>query len=239
MKRKVGGRGLISIRECIDAEVRNLHEYISNSEEELLVFTSASLGLDPNEIETKKEFKERVARERKEELESMKLHGQFGNSTNDLKVKESWEWLKVGDLKRETEALIMAAQEQALNTNSIKKHIYKTSDSDKCRLCSVSVETVSHIISGCKTLAQKEYKRRHDKVCQNIHWALCKKYNIPCTDNWYQHTPEKVVENEEVKLLWDFAFQVDRVLNEGEEDENANRPDISILIKKNRACFFN
>ena len=44
MKRKEGGRGLISIRDCVDAEIRNLNAYIANSDEELFQFASASLN---------------------------------------------------------------------------------------------------------------------------------------------------------------------------------------------------
>ena len=40
------------------------------------------------------------------------------------------------------------------------------------------MENVLHIVSGCSMLAQKEYKRRHDKTCLNSHWALCKKYGV-------------------------------------------------------------
>ena len=70
----------------------------------------------------------------------MKLHGQFENDTEEIKVKESWDWVRRGDLKRETEALIMAAQEQALNTNSVKQHIYKIGDTEKCRMCCEKIE---------------------------------------------------------------------------------------------------
>ena len=42
----------------------------------------------------------------------MKLHGQFENQTAEIKTEESWNWLSKGDLKRETESLLMAAQEQ-------------------------------------------------------------------------------------------------------------------------------
>ena len=57
MKRKSRGRGLISIRDCVDSEVRNLNEYIANSEEELLQFASITLGLDATVIEEKKTSK--------------------------------------------------------------------------------------------------------------------------------------------------------------------------------------
>ena len=64
-----------------------------------------------------------VDAEKKEEVESMKLHGQFERDTKDLKTEESWNWLSKGYLKRETESLITSAQDQALNSYSIKKSI--------------------------------------------------------------------------------------------------------------------
>ena len=78
-----------------------------------------------------------------------------------------WHWLRNGNLKREIESLLSVAQEQALNTNSVRK-IYHKDVSNKCKLCA-HVENVLNIVSGCSMLAQKEYKRRHDKVCLNIH----------------------------------------------------------------------
>ena len=34
---------------------------------------------------------------------------------------------------------------------------------------------LSHIVSECGKLAQKEYKRRHDNVGRYIHWQFCEK----------------------------------------------------------------
>ena len=83
-------------------------------------------------------------------------------------------WLANGDLKRETESLIIAAQDQALmNTNSIKKSIYKLDVSDKCRLCGKETENVTHIVSSCGMLAQKEYKRRHTIRYARISTGRC------------------------------------------------------------------
>ena len=231
MKRKVGGRGLISIEECIEGEKRNMNEYISNSEEELLQFVANSLSLDAESIENKDTFQKRIASQKINKLKTMKLHGQFEVETEEKKTEESWHWLSKGDLKRETEALLMAAQEQALNTKSIRKSIYKTSDCDKCRICGKGIENVTHIISACEGLAQKEYLRRHAKVCLNIHWQLCQKYNFECNQHWYQHTPESVIENETMKIYWNFPIQVDREL-----EDKANKPDIIIFNKTERHC---
>ena len=34
-------------------------------------------------------------------------------------------------------------------------------------------ETINHIISDCKFLAQKEYKRRHNNIARLVDWMLC------------------------------------------------------------------
>ena len=159
----------------------------------------------------------------------MKLHGQLEKDTETLKLEESWNWLRKGVLKRETESLICAAQEQALNTNSIKKEIYGLGGSSKCRLCGEKEENVTHIVSACKMLAQKEYKRRHDKVCLNLHWILCKKYGLDVEEKWYQHKPEAVMQNEFVKILWDFMIQCDRVIEH-------RKPDIVVVEKQTSKC---
>ena len=77
-------------------------------------------------------------------------------------------------------------------------------------MCDKKNETISHIVTKCEKLAQKEYKRRHDNVARIVHWKLCGKYNLKRSEKWYEHAPEGVVENEEVKILWDVMIQCDR-----------------------------
>jgi len=60
----------------------------------------------------------------------------------------TWEWTTKGDLKVETEALIFAAQEQALRTNYVEINIDKSVDSPLCRLRGQKGETINHIISA-------------------------------------------------------------------------------------------
>ena len=129
-----------------------------------------------------------------------------------------------GFLKKDTAdfiLVVLAAQEQALRTNSIKYSIDKTSETPLCRLCGDATETVRHIVSGCKKLAQREYRKRHDKVLQ-VHWEMCGKYGIECTDKWYDHQPLPITENGEVRITWDMTIYTDKVLKH-------NRPDITLM----------
>ena len=81
-------------------------------------------------------------------------------------------------------------------------------------------ETVQHILCSCPKLAHTKYKKRHDVVGRVIHWELCKKYGVECSDKWYEHFPQSIEKNEEVKLLFDFTIQTDREIHH-------RRPDIS------------
>ena len=57
-----------------------------------------------------------------------------------------------------------------------------------------------------------------------MHWEICRKYGIECTDKWYDHQPLAVTENREVRITWDMTVYTDRKLNH-------NRPDITLVQK--------
>ena len=59
------------------------------------------------------------------------LHGQFVRQTKEVRNRDRWQWLGNGTLKRETESLIFAAQEQAIRTNVIKGKIDKSQEQTK------------------------------------------------------------------------------------------------------------
>ena len=148
----------------------------------------------------------------------------------DSRQEEVMVVAKNGDLKKGTEALIVAAQEQAIRTNYVKHHIDKSRDLPTCRMCGEKGETVNHIICECSKLAQKEYKRHHDNVARIVHWEICNKYDQPKAEQWYNHKPEGVTENESIKVLWDFNINTD---NEIEH----RRPDIVVELKSEKECL--
>ena len=226
-KRKYGGRGLISVEDCVTVEINSMIKYLANSDEVALkaVQNENTLKAKNNGV-GKKELRE----ERRNRYLNKCLHGQYEKNTQE-KDEKSWEWLKKGHLKKETEGLLMAAQDQALRTNSIRSKIDNQDVSPNCRMCGVREETISHIVSECSKLAQKYYKHwRHDKVAQIVHWHMCGMYGFERASKWYDHTPEPVLESETTKILWDFKIQTDKPLE-------SNRPDITVLNKRENTCW--
>ena len=49
-------------------------------------------------------------------------------------------------------------------------------------------------------------------------------------DEWYEHHPEGIVENEKCKILWDITIQRDHVIE-------ATRPDFVVVEKENNKAI--
>ena len=157
VKRKEGGRGLISVEQCIREEENSLGFYVANSEENLIRGVSAAETINTRETITSVEFKKEKAKELKEKWSEKRMHRQFIREVMEKVHKErTWQWLSRGVLKVGTEALLCAAQEQAIRRNYMKCHIDKISESPLCRLSGKKGESVQHITSRCKKLTQKE-----------------------------------------------------------------------------------
>ena len=141
--------------------------FVVNSEENLIRGVSAAETINTEDVLTSGEFKNQRAQELKQNWTEKKMYGQFVREMPENVDKDkTWQWLSKCDLKIGTEALLCAAQEQAIRPNYVKHHIDKTSESPLCRLCGKKGESVQHLVCGCEKLAQKEYKRRHDNVAK-------------------------------------------------------------------------
>jgi len=73
------------------------------------------------------------------------LHGQFLRQTQQVADLKSWAWPTSGNLKRETEGLLMVAQDQALRTNTIRVKTGKQEGDVRHRMCKDKEETVTHL----------------------------------------------------------------------------------------------
>ena len=89
--------------------------------------------------------------------------------TKEVRSDQCWACLQNRDLKRETESLIVAAQNQSKRTNLVKVKIEKSQGDSLCRVFRKADESIDHTASGCSKFAQKEYKRRHDDLGKIVH----------------------------------------------------------------------
>ena len=126
VSRKEGKSGLASIEDTVDASIQWLKEYIEKHERGLI--TAIRNDID-NTID------ERMTLTRKPKLEGKQIYGRLKRLINNISHQKTWTWLRKGNLKREIESLLLAAQDNAIRTNHIKARIDKTKQNSKCRLC--------------------------------------------------------------------------------------------------------
>jgi len=240
LPRSDGGRGLINTTNHYKNAVINFSVYLVNSDEHLLQTSSnwqltrgeksihqrsqsycQELQSNINEITmmSKQQRKTKIKNSRikkfKEELLHKTTHGQFCRHLDQPQIDRiaSNQWLRSASLKRTTESMICAVQEQAISTKYIQKHVFKTVNDDRCRLCKEAPETVHHIISGCTTMAPTKYLHRHDNVCKYVHDLLLIEYSFKeKPTKWYEHRPNAVEENDNAKVLWNFGVQTDHLI---------------------------
>ena len=86
-------------------------------------------------------------------------------------------------------------------------------------------------MTECKIFAQKLYKQwRHDNLAINIQWDLCDKWKLDHAEKWYDHKPLMMIEDEDVKILWEMKKQTDHMIEH-------SMPDIVVFERKQRKCI--
>jgi len=159
--------------------------------------------------------------EEKKKWQVKRMHGQIPRNLDEklVDIEQSYRWLKSGDIKGETESIILAAQDQEISKNYFKNKILKQETGSECRLCKQHEESIDHLTLGRPILAKNEYLMRHDKVCTHLHYSICKALGFETNDKWYTHMRKLVCEEGDVTVLWNQAGHPDR-------EVTANRPDI-------------
>ena len=206
---------MISIRDCVKLAIRGLEVYVHGCEERLI---QAARGDKIDGLEAASVLKRSKIEKRLKDWEEKVLHGQYLRQTKEVRSDQCCAWLQNGNLKRGTESLIVAAQNQSIRANLVKARIDKSQGDSLCRMCRKVDESIDHIVSGCSKLAQKECKRRHDNLGKIADWKLARKCNFEAGDKWYEHEPESVLKNEDYKILWDFSIQTDHVIEARRQD---------------------
>ena len=136
--------------------------------------------------------------------------GYFKGQTNEISNGETWIWLEMGNFKRKTESLLIAAQNSARRINYNKMKIDQMQP--KFWLWGDWYETIDHTINESSKLVQKEYKARHNWVGKMIYWELCKIFKIEHTNKRYMQKLESILENGMLKILWEFKIKTDHLI---------------------------
>ena len=95
-------------------------------------------------------------------------------------------------------------------------------------MCDQYDEIVDHLVSGRPVIHPTEYKNRHDRIGQYIHWKICQHFKGPYHKNWYEHKPEPVFETKSATILCAFAIHTVRKID-------ANKRDITIKDHTNKS----
>jgi len=109
----------------------------------------------------------------------------------------------------------------------------KTETDSKCRLCQQFDETIDHIISACPIQAKEQYIKRHDKVCVQLHFNICKETGVQLNKKfWYEHVSKSIETSQggKVTILWNQQVQNDRTTPN-------NKPYIIIRDNEKRTCM--
>ena len=96
-------------------------------------------------------------------------------------------------------------------------------------MCGKRNESIFHLVSERKKLAKPDYKQRHDNIAGMVQLELCQKHGLLGEKKWYNHRARGVMENEDVKILWDFNIQTDNLIEH-------RTPDIIVVNTKDSIC---
>ena len=85
--------------------------------------------------EGKKEYDRRTKERHETNWKEKSLHRKLPKSIVDIADSVSWQWLRSGYVKKNLEAIITVAQDDALRMNWIKANIDRVDCSPLCRVC--------------------------------------------------------------------------------------------------------
>jgi len=201
--KKKGGRGLVQVEAAYKAEITSIAEYLNTNCKvdqfvnivksyestqptiNSIIKTAAKTAKKLSQPNAKSDTKEEGIEHTKARLGEV-LKNKWKNKVMYIRnidrqltgEEDTFLWLLKGDLKAETESEIVAAQDQAIQTKYYTMKILNTETDSKCRLCQKFDETIDHIISACPILAKEQYIKRHDRVCAQLHFNICKETGV-------------------------------------------------------------
>ena len=107
MSRKEGGIRLTSVEDYMNASIRGLTDSIKRTKERLLSAINSTDDIRTNGTTIN----------RKQKLEEKQLYGCFKQQTGKISHRKTWRYLREKNLQKETESLLIVAQNNTIRTN--------------------------------------------------------------------------------------------------------------------------
>ena len=155
------------------------------------------------------------------------LAGRVLRSEQAIDVATSFEWLRKGWLSSIAVRNVIAIQEGCLLTRC-HPTFNNTGQDTGCRKCRGAIETIEHVVSCCKHWLTTLYIDRHDSVARNIHYILCRKYEVQPPH--YTQRINPVIETDSIRLYWNQPIQTRTVIRH-------NKPDLVVFHKVNKSAL--
>ena len=184
------------------------------------------LECKPTWKKVKAELKKGVEKKRIQTYEQKELQ-------SDLYRRQEQEchlWLKQRLTPRKT-ASIMTVTEQMVETRwKVARGLI---EDGRSRLYREFSETVEHLVTGCKTIANSEYLSQHNRALMVMAIAWAKEYGLVGKETkWYKENWARglVLENSNAKLVWDFEFNLRKTTT-------SRRPDLVLEDKEKKKIW--
>ncbi len=160
----------------------------------------------------------------KDALLAKPVHGRFQREVGPL----AYEWMRTGNLRSETAALIMNAQDGTTMTRCHRARICQHTVDPQCRLCKKGPETIQHILIGCEHSQWSTYKTRHDDVARTVLRTVLRE--VEGLSPQEAAACGKHFDGKIVKTQWDPVVPTNR-------DVQHRRPDLIVTDKKNSVVY--
>lgn len=231
ISRKLGGRGLLNIKNLCLNRVDNMKKYFFQSKDPLilkLMKLDKYSVLKLSQTVNLQDMSSKISN-----LDSWRnkiLHGRYPAELDKDNIDKvsSVDFLVRGYLHPETEGFMVAIQDKVISTNNYKRHIIKSQTTDLCRRCKKPGETIEHVTAGCSELANNAYLGRHNSIAAMVHQELALKEGL--IENYipyYKYNPLAVLQNSRNVLYWDRTIITDKPVAH-------NRPDIVLIDELNK-----
>ena len=154
-------------------QCEGLREYISKAKEKDPLIETVWEHQAIKRYKSKKDEMEEWETEITTKWTSKQLHGHYKRQVGLPEItsmENACRWMReTTGLKIETEALITAAQDQALDNKCLKVKILHTKNYPKCRLCKEKDDTIAHRLSACpKIVGYCDFRNNSRTLAQDV-----------------------------------------------------------------------